>query len=177
MESFLPSDIIVKILYYLGPKSMRKYDNAITNKELRPIYLDAIRNMQLYRINYWTFLRRIQPIKGKGICDAYNTEYAHDTCTNLTVSRPTRFTDKDLIYIENHNIKYLHVDLGRAKLCLNYVCCENLTKMNIFKDIQKKCPNLQNILLIESDLSDLHSNYQQHPNISVKILSQSTNTI
>jgi len=173
LESVLPNDILIIILSLLDELSLRNYDTAICNKEYRRIFLESLKSVTYIHANEWSYIRNIN--NKLQMCYFSNIKYVSDVCIKLIVNNknntyyPFCKSRNYNIDIVNHNIKYLHVDLGspeKNKYILSSIegnnllelvlCYVNYIKIDLLENLHKTCPILQKVKVIFSTNIDIN---------------------
>lgn len=183
MENIIPIDMISEILSFLELKDIINYDSALTSHKLRAIFLNVIKNIKIYKICKWAFIRNVK-IKN-GICCYKNIKYIPNMCENITICKSYgcicckyKF-GTSYVNIKNDNIKYLHIDLCRNKnIIFESLMASNLEKLtivyvdkiNIFTNLLKNCPKLDTLIIIESNIENLELDNFKNSKINIKIL-------
>ena len=182
LEYVLPIDILIIILSLLDEISLRNYDTAICNKEYRSIFLESLKLLKYSHANKWSFTRNIK--NNSQICDFRCVKYVSDICVKLIINKEEdRFFSFSAprnynIDIVNHNIKYLHIDLGlrdKNTYILSSIegnnifeivlCYVNYINIDLLKNLSKTCPNLKKVKIIFCDniniqhLVDIFTNF------------------
>jgi len=156
MEYVLDEYIIANILSFLDQKSLKKYDNAITSKKLRKLYLVALEKSSLkIRISSWTILRNIKKVSN--ICHYLYAKFYEYNVKKLIICGCRSKFRKDTFVLENDYISMLHIDIFstvtltslRAKN-LKTIFIVNLYDINkyVLKNLHYTCPQLKKITII-----------------------------
>lgn len=160
MELCIDSYTISNVFSFLDIKSIINYDNAIINKELRPLYLLAISKLKLklIRANKWSFLRNIKILNTN--CKYYNLDYFPKYNKNLTICGSHNFKTRYDLSIIKHDIEHLHIDIthnynlfiteieGKNIKTIVFIYVRNINK-SLLKNISMFCPKLEKISFIK----------------------------
>jgi len=163
MDLVLDSYTIANIFNFLELESICNYDNAVTSKFLRPLYLDAISKIRIYQIrsSKWTYLRNIKILNTN--CKYYNLEYFPEYNNKITICGYI-FHEKEIynLKIIQHKIEYLHIGIPGNNINIAEIRGDKIKEIvfvyiinieeDVLKNISETCPMLEKIKFIKCNI-------------------------
>lgn len=162
MERIFDPHILANIFNFFDILTMINYDNSITSKDLRPLFLITLQYVKsiIFHANKWTYLRNITILNFN--CHYLNLEYYPFYNKKLIIYGGNNKTSKYAIKVINNNIEELLFCLYKNKnLYIDLIKGINIKKIifinvfnidkNVFINLSNLCKNLKKIIFISSE--------------------------
>jgi hypothetical protein len=149
----LYSHIILNIILYLDFHSLLNFDTAVSNKDIRTDYLQALKMLKNHTVNYvsyWSNKRSLMLGK-KQICPFYMLKYLSKDCKLLILNNgeyDRRYHRVlEILNIVNDHIDNLHIDLYNVKHIINTISGKSIVSIMLVNcvviDIDKLIDNIK----------------------------------